>query len=469
MELSHTFIHSAIGTVSHFGTLPVTVSGSWNADSRTIQKGDAFIAISGKRCDGHDYIAEALEKGASLVIAHVSYADKLQELQKKISVSHSYTILYVEDTVEAVCALAAAWRAQFNYPVIGITGSVGKTTTKELIATIFGKAGKPCVTSYGNQNTRIGLAMNMLKMRAEHACAIFEMGVSKRGEMKRLSNLVKPTIGIITAIGHSHMEGIGSLVDIASEKRDIFSHLAQNGIGIVNGDQPLIGGVAYACPTIKFGLKMINRIQARQIHTHPRGIEFILRMYQQRYPVILPTENQARVLNVLAAAAAAHFLGISMDHIIDGIQQDVAVDGRFKKQFIPARRQMIIDDSYNANPESMKSALLAFERMEATGKKIAILGDMLELGVNTPFWHRQLGRFLRKVPSISHVIFVGEHVQWAKKTVPYGLTTEVVKTWEDALAYLKQRPELANQTSILVKGSRGIGLNNVVSALMDQQ
>lgn len=460
MVLNQEFIASVIKDAVFVG-VPLASIENWSVDSRTLEPEDFFVALRGSAVDGHVWVKAALGAGAQGAMIAASQQGALREVIEQFR--NSKTFIIVDDPQKALCALAFAWRRKFSYPVVGITGSVGKTTTKEILGNMLRAQGMNPLVSQGNQNTLIGMSLNILKMRTDHGVAIFEMGISKRGEMAKLAELALPTVAVITAIGHSHMEGLGSIIDIAAEKRDIFKYLKEDGIGIIDGDQPLLASVSYNHPIIKFGRKMVNQVQARKIQQNLSGVQFQLKLYNERYPITLETENMARVYNVLAAASAAHTLGVTPAALLAGIQEPVVALGRFKKYKITGTRTTIIDDSYNANPESMKAALQAFEHMEGQGK-IAILGDMLELGVNAPFWHRQLGRFLRKVPSVQQVVFVGEQVKWAEKMVPFGLTVTRVASWQDAVSLVK--PQLQESSLVLVKASHGVGLKNLVEALL---
>lgn len=464
MELNQAFIASVLSDVVFVGK-PLPMELTWVVDSRIVQSSDMFVALPGLNVDGHEFVESALAAGAcGCLIA----SDKQDELVSVIAkYKHAKTFIIVSSPLSALLELAKQWRRQFNYPVIGITGSVGKTSTKALLANVLQLHNMQYIVAQGNQNTRIGIALNMLRMKAQHQVAVFELGISKRGEMAQLTELVQPTIAVITAIGHSHMEGLGSIADIAAEKRDIFKCLKEDGIGIIDGDQPLLSAVSYTHPIIRFGKKMINQVQARKIQVNQNIVKFQLKLYNERFAITLETENPARIYNVLAAATVAYVLNIPMNTIVQGVQQQIPVTGRFKKHIIAATKSIVIDDSYNASPESMKAALLAFERLEGAGKKVAVLGDMLELGINAPFWHRQLGRFLRKVPSLEKVIFVGEKVKWAQKMVPFGLEFCIVPTWRDALAVIKPQIE-TNMMVLLVKGSHGVGLHYLVDALTEQ-
>lgn len=436
----------------------------FSVDTRTMQQGDIFVALRGATTDGHCFIEDALKKGAAGIMLALDKRAILNTID--LSLLKKKLIVAVPDTLHALIRLAMAWRDQFTYPVIGITGSVGKTSTKEMIINICKAASIPYVASLGNQNTRIGLSLNILRMREKHKVALFEVGISKRGEMAELARIMRPTSAVITSIGHSHMEGLGSLSDIALEKRSIFSSFTEESIGIINGDVPMLADIGYTHPVIKFGSKTTNQVQARKIQCHDGTVSFALRLYKDKYPVTLPYAHEGMVTNALAAASTAHLLGIASEHILAGIQEPLFIPGRFEERALSHQRGTVINDTYNANPESMKASLLAFEQIKTKGRKIAVLGDMLELGINSPFWHRQLGRFLRKVSSLDHVILVGSLVQWTHKTVPVGITAEIVPDWQAAVDALNK--QLDSESLVLVKGSRGMQLNNLVDAVTQQ-
>jgi len=462
MHFDGHFVRGALAQVDIIGTLPTEIS--FSVDTRLLQPGDIFVALQGARVDGHEFIAEALERGAVGIMIAQEKKDVVAALLTKL---HKKCVcIVVPDTLEALVRLAQVWRVQFDYPIIAITGSVGKTSTKELVAQILTMHGNNCLVSQGNQNTKIGISLNILRMRPEHTVAVFEVGINKRGEMAQLAQLLRPTTGIITSIGHCHMEGLGSLHDIALEKRDLFKYFNHDSIGIINGDQSLLAQVSYAHPVIKFGAKTINQIQARKIHTTNKSISFFLKIYKEKYTVVLPQVHEGAVFNSLAAAAVAHLLKVPGPSIVKAIEKTVVVPGRFEQRLLRNKKGTLINDCYNANPESMKAALLAFQQIETKSPKIAILGDMLGLGVNSPFWHRQVGRFLRKVPSLNKVILVGNLVAWVKKTAPVGLRVEVVASWQDAVR--KIEGELDAKPTILVKGSRAIGLEHLVSQLTNK-
>lgn len=437
------------------GGLPAEVA--FSVDSRTAKDDELFVPLEGERTDGFNFLEEALQSARGALVAQ----DKQHTVQKiSSSALDKKLIIVVRNPEEAFLNLAAAWRAKFSFPIVAITGSVGKTTTKGLVSNIMKRAGKNFFCSYGNQNTLVGVSLNMVRLSSEHEGAIFEVGINKQGEMKKIAQHLQPTTALITGVGHSHMEGLGPLASIAVEKRAIFSHFKEGNIGIINGDQDVLSGVGYPHPVVKFGAKTTNQIQARKVKVFDNKIEFILKLYGERFPISIEGNHEGYVNNVLAAAAAGCYLEVPYPLIAQAVQEPVESTRRFQTCPLPDNKGIIIDDAYNASPESMKAALLALQKLRARGKKIAILGDMLELGQTGPFWHRQLGRFLRKVPSLEHLILVGDQVQWIQKTAPVNIDVEVVPSWKEATERLREK--LDEDSVVLVKGSNGMKLGNLV-------
>jgi UDP-N-acetylmuramoyl-tripeptide--D-alanyl-D-alanine ligase len=432
-------------------------------DSRSAQKKSAFFALQGEKVDAHDFLLDAYHHGARTFVLEKAKQEKIKIFTN--SMLQECSIALVDNVRDVLVMLATAWRQQFTFPVIGVTGSVGKTSTKEMLVSVVRSSGKQYVATEGTRNTLVSIAACLLGLKPEHQCAIIEMGINKQGEMARLAHLVRPTLGIITAVAHSHMEGLGSLQDIATEKRDIFKYFKEGDIGIINGDQPILAAISYQHPVVKFGLKTTNQVQARKIQASNGALSCILKLYNKKYQCMLPTMHTGRLLNALACAAAAHVLGIADAAILKGIQEAPIIPGRFELKKLRTCKGIVVNDCYNANPESMREALFAFDRMETRGKKIAVLGDMLELGVNTPFWHRQIGRILRKTPSLAYVIFVGNHMKAAEKTIPIGIPFKSVSNWQEAIGEVQQH--LEDEVAVLVKASNGVGLKNVVEMIVE--
>lgn len=459
MQLDKEFVKNALVNAQMING-DFSPNSSFSVDTRTLQPGDVFVALQGQQSDGHQFIGDALAKKASglLVSQH-----KRAEIEATYgSALQTVKILYVEDTLSALVNLAKEWRSKFTYPVVGITGSVGKTSTKEMIANILRVSGEAFYVSYGNQNTIIGVALNILKMKPGYKAAIFEVGVSERGSMAKIADMLRPTYALITGIGHAHMQGLGSLHDVAAEKRAIFSCFGDANIGIINGDQDVLAGISYAYPVLKFGFKTSNQIQARKVSIKNNVITFVAKIYKKKYSIMIPGSHEGVVMNALAAIAVSHMIEILTDVAISGVQKPLAVQGRFEFCH-SADHGVFVNDSYNANPESMKAGLLAFNAYESEYSRILVLGDMLELGVDSAFWHRQIGRFLRKISGVKHLILVGTMVQWIKKTAPLGVSIEIFDTWQEALPFVQKIT--TPKTITFVKASRGVGLQNIVDAL----
>lgn len=466
MRFDENFIKKTLQDVSIlYGSVPQ--DARFVIDSRLVQEGDIFIALAGKVHDGHAFIPDAFKNGAAGILIQDGGEHHLKKIDKSFLKTRFVAI--VHNTLDALIELAHAWRSLFNIPIVGITGSVGKTSTKEMVAHIFDMHGMHYLASQGNQNTQIGVALNILRLRSEHEIGIFEVGIGNRGEMTKIAALLRPTMAVITGIGHSHMEGLGSINDIALEKRAIFSAFNERNIGIINGDQSILFNVSYPHPIVKCGTKMSNQIQARKIRIAGTHISFVLKIYGKKYSITLHKVHTGFVSNALSASAIAYLCGVPDETIVRAIETPIIVVGRFQEKKLKENKGMLIDDCYNANPESMKAALLAFQQIETQADKIAVLGDMLELGVNSPFWHRQLGRFLRKVPSLKYVILVGSMVEWTKKTVPLNIQVEHVASWHEAVAVLQKTLQGHAKSVVLVKGSHGTGLSNLVKQFEFEQ
>ncbi len=445
----------AHGTLGHDITFSI--------DSRSIKSSELFFALEGEKTDGHLFITEALRNGAGIVIAQ----DKEHMLLKiPADLLHSKIVLMVPNPLTFMLDLARAWRARFTYPVIGITGSIGKTSTKDTLVSIFQAAEKKYIASHANQNTLLGIALTISRMRSDLDFAVFEVGINKAGEMLPMAQLLQPTTGIITYIAHTHTEGLGNLAAISAEKRLLFSCFKETSIGIINGDLPFLSNISYAHPVIRFGLKITHQIQARQIKHHGDSVSFNLKIYGEKYPLTLSPDHTGRINSALACIALCHYLEIPLQKIIDGIQHYEPAQHRFKQCPLKDYKGIVIDDAYNASPESVKAALVAFDGLPHTGKKIAILGDMLELGPTSAFWHRQLGRFFKKTPTVNHVIFVGKETEAAVKLVPGHVTVTHVPQWTDAIPAV--RATLEDNVAVLIKGSQGTNLRNVVKELVQE-
>ncbi len=432
-------------------------------DSRTLESQELFFAVKGAVCDGNDFIAQALERGACGVVTE-RYPETVDAklLAGKI-------VIVVADVLEALIALARAWRAQFTIPIVGITGSIGKTTTKEMTRSILQAAGVKSFVSYKNQNNIIGLCLNILKMHSDVAVGVFEVSLYHKGVIAKLADILRPTIGLITRLAHAHIQHVGSLTDIAREKQALFTFFENQHVGIVFGDQPLLSNATYKHPIAKFGFKMKNLFQARKVSVEQdeQGLlstSFMLTWYHKKVAVRLRGNHQGLVHNALAASTLAYFLQIPLEAVVSGLAAYQSFENRY--QFMPLKtgRGQLISDCYNANPESVRAALNAFHGLKVPDQKIAVLGDMLELGQKEAYWHRQVGRMLCKTASINQLILVGDRASLIAKTAPRGMFIEYAADWQAALRILENKLAHGNP-SVLVKGSRGMQLDKLVEVV----
>lgn len=462
MQVDLDFITSIIPQVQICGNAWLS-NADYAIDSRAVKSGDIFVALSGAKFDGHDFIQEALDNGASGFI--INESKKAFVLGRYAKNLESKSVLFVPDTKITLIELARAWRKKFTIPIVGVTGSVGKTTTKEILRNILKVAQIDALVSSGNQNTMIGASLNILKLRPYHKAAVFEMGISEIGNMKQLTEFIRPTLAVITAIAHAHMQGLGGLAAISKEKREIFSLFTDNDIGIINGDQKELSEISYRHPVVSFGKKRTNQIQARKIVTGENSIHFTLKIYKNLYPVVLQSCNQARIMNALAAVAVGYMLEIPDNFLIKGIEMPVVVTGRFEVLSAPSGAELI-NDAYNANPDSVKASILAFNAYKTNKRKIIVLGDMLELGDDVIFWHRQIGRYLAKIRDLSQIVLIGNYVQHMKKNLPYGVTCEAFDTVEQAHDVIKALAD-NKDTIVLFKASNSMRFSYLIENILN--
>ena len=295
------------------------------------------------------------------------------------------------------------------------------------------------------------------------------MGINETGEMARLAAIARPTIAVITNVSYAHGQGLGLLPKVAYEKRQIFSCFSATDVGVIAGDLPLLTEVCYHHPVARFGFRTKNQVQARKlrIKSNENGdlqTQFVLKWYDEKAFVTLPAHHQGYVSNALAASTVGYLLQLSLDHIVTGLESYGGCEGRFEIKTLKNGLGTIINDCYNANPESMRAALVAFGHMSSTGKKIVVLGDMLELGERERYWHRQVGRFLSKSGSIDTVVLVGERAQNIAATAPTSVAVRFAKNWQEAIVILEQ--QMTKDCLVLVKASNGMQLKNVVDAFI---
>ena len=417
-------------------------------DSRAIKKGQLFVALKGENFDGHEYAAQSLEQGASAVL-----------VSKASNVSPA---VVVEDTRLALGDLASHWRAKFDMPVVAITGSNGKTTVKEMLAAILKVAAgddASVLATQGNLNNEIGLPMTMLNLGKQHRYAVLEMGMNHTGELSYLSNLAKPNVALVNNAGTAHIGELGSLEAIANAKGEIFEGLADGGTAIINADDVFANlwkNLASKHQQVTFGLKAKADVTAKyELHAASSDLELIAPNGTVKFT--LPAPGLHNVSNALAAASAALALNVLLENIATGLSNFAGVKGRLqtKQGFAGAK---VIDDTYNANPMSMKAAIDVLKA--SAGQRIFVMGDMAELGADAASMHAEIGAYA-KTAGIEKFYALGELTKNA--VTSFGANAMHFETIEALAESLKNM--MNAETTVLVKGSRSMRMERVVDAI----
>jgi UDP-N-acetylmuramoyl-tripeptide--D-alanyl-D-alanine ligase len=429
-----------------------------NTDTRKLQAGDLFVALKGDNFDAHDFVRRAGSLGAvGAIVAHPVESELPQ------------IVVPPENggTLAALQRYAASWRADFRMPVVAVTGSNGKTTTKQMLAAIFAAHG-PVLATDGNLNNHIGVPLTLLRLRAEHRTAVVEMGANHPGEIAALAAIAKPDIGIVTQAGDAHLEGFGTREGVARAKGELFAALGGGGIAVINRDDayyPLWQQMAGSASAISFGLHEQADVCALSVTPEPAdaplAMRFELRAPGGRVTVRLPLPGRHNVANALAAAAGAIAVGMDLTQIAAGLAQVHGVSGRvsWKSSREGAR---LIDDTYNANPTSMGAALELLAGLG--GERIAVLGDMGELGPESARLHFEVGRKARAL-GIDALFALGKLAR--ESAGGFGEQARHFESVEDLAAAL--RPRLATGVTVLVKGSRSARMERVVAALTNEE
>jgi UDP-N-acetylmuramoyl-tripeptide--D-alanyl-D-alanine ligase len=425
--------------------------GSLSTDTRELIRGDLFIALRGERFDAHVFVAEAVATGAAAVV-----------VDRDIAVA--VPVVRVDDTRLALGRLAAWWRSRFDIPVAGITGSNGKTTVKEMLACILSGLG-PGVVTRGNLNNEIGAPLTLLKLTPADRFAVIEMGARKPGDIAYLVGLASPTVTVITNAAPAHLAGFGDIAGVARAKGEIFAGLAEDGIAVMNHDDPRVGlwrVMAGSRRIVSFGMRHPADVTAQAVRPNDApGCSFELCTPAGRATVEQPLPGRHNVMNALAAAAMAHALGVPLAQIVRGLEAMRPVAGRLQiKPGIGGIR--IIDDTYNANPGSVKAALEVLATCGGSGEKLLVLGDMGELGNAARALHEQIGRQARVV-GVARIYAVGELACVAAGT--FGNGARHFDSHDALIAGLRADLADAGAATVLVKGSRSMRMERVVDAL----
>jgi len=415
-------------------------------DNRQVEPGDLFVCIPGENFDGHDFAAAAREKGAAAAL-----------VSREINVDIPQ--IKVPDTVLGLQKIAEGYRKEFDIPVVGVTGSVGKTTTKEMIACVLSEKYNTHKTS-GNLNNEIGLPFTVLELNSQHEAAVIEMGMNHFGEISRLTRVARPNVAVISTIGESHIEFLGSKEGILKAKLEILEGLSENGVVILNGDDEFLWGVRGKLPfkTVYYGIKNQDAdIFGYEKTASLESITFTVREIEGT-EFKINVGGVHNLQNALAAIAVAKELGLSAEQMAKGL--DSFENTGMRQKIIEKDGVLIINDCYNANPDSMRASLALLGKTQ--GRRVAVLADMLELGDASEEAHIGIGRVAAKNADL---IFVTGDMREKVKQGAKGAEIYTFDTAEQLTVELKA--VLKEGDKVLVKASRGMRLERVVDALLE--
>lgn len=439
-------------------------------DSRQVIPGSMFVALKGEKVDGHEFVGEAFERGANLALVQrlppgeFRVLDLRQPFQPEtMPLPETPFCLLVPDSLAALQQIARFWRRRLNLRVIGITGSVGKSTTKELVAEVLEQ--RYCtLKNPGNMNNEIGLPVSMLRLSTRHEAAVLEMGFYVPGEIAFLCDLALPQVGVVTNIGTVHAERAGSQEEIARGKAELVQSLPPDGVAILNYDDPLVREMAEKTQArvLYYGLDSRAELWADQVEgLGLEGIRFRLHYHKETLHLRIPLIGRHSVHTALRAAAVGLVEGLTWQEIVNGLRT-----GRAQLRLVAMRTEsgaMLLDDTYNASPESTLAALNLLD--ELSGRKVAVLGDMLELGPYERQGHEMVG--VRAAEVVDELITYGSLARMiAQSAIEAGLDKEAVVHFEsipELVEYLK--PRLGMNDVVLVKGSHGLRMDRIVAAL----
>ncbi len=422
-------------------------------DSRSILPGQLFFAITGPRFDGHDFLADVAAKGAVGAV-----------VERDVVAPPSLPLIHVANTTRALADVAHHRRVQADVPVVAITGSVGKTTTKEMTAALLATRG-PVLKTEGNLNNQFGLPLSLLRLREEHTAAVLELGMSAAGELRELSRIAEPDVAVITRVSPVHLEFFSSVDAIAAAKAEILGGLRGGGTAVLNGDDARVRriGERFTGRVVWFGRDRRYDVSAESWRGTGFGMRFDLRVAGRTVDVALPLAGPHFVLNFLAAAAAAHALGIAPEAMAEATTH--IAPARHRGEVVRLGEGVVLlDDCYNSSPDALEAAVTALGLLPGQ-RRVAVLGDMLELGETGPALHREAGRKL--AGKVSVVVAVGalakDLLEGAREAGMAGASLHYFADADAAASGVRHLVEPGD--AVLVKGSRGVKLERVVDAL----
>ncbi|MEK4254244.1 UDP-N-acetylmuramoyl-tripeptide--D-alanyl-D-alanine ligase [Ureibacillus sp. FSL K6-2830] len=421
-------------------------------DTRTIKEGDLFIPFRGEKTNGHKYVLQAFEKGASCSLW----------LKDEPNPPKDVPLLFVEDSGLALQQMARMYRNELKAKFIGITGSNGKTSSKDILASLLSPFYKVQKT-IGNFNNELGLPLTILSLDEDTEIAVLEMGMSGFGEIEFLSTLAKPHYAVITNIGEAHMQDLGSREGIAKAKFEIIKGFDSEGVLCYDGDEPLLRALIEITPQLRsksFGFQQGNDLMIREIETTEKGSRFIVDG-ELNGEFFIPILGKHQVKNALGAMLVAKSLGMSDEQIRKGLEQVSLTDMRM--QLVPVGDVLFINDAYNAAPTSMKAAIEFLQSTSMRKDKWLVLGDMLELGDQEQQFHEELAKYIDE-NRISRICLFGPRMEWLYHKIAPRFSGRILHTKDDygkIVDYIKQHAD--KDSLILIKGSRGMKLETIIN------
>jgi UDP-N-acetylmuramoyl-tripeptide--D-alanyl-D-alanine ligase len=423
-----------------------------STDSRKIGAGELFVALRGENFDGHGFVAAAQARAAVAAVVDSQSVESLQDL--------GLPLIEVADTRLALGALAAHWRARFTLPLIAVTGSNGKTTSKEMLTSILKAAfGDAVLATRGNLNNDIGLPLTLLALNAGYRAAVVEMGMNHPGEIAALTRIARPTVALVTNAQRAHLAGMGNVESIAAEKGSVFMGLASEGVAVFNADDPWAGlwrSQSANRPVMCFSFERAAEVNGRCL---ARGLEnqLVISALGEQVEVSLALPGAHNARNALGAATAALAAGVSLAAVRDGLAAFRGIKGRLQRR-TGLNGSVVLDDTYNANPDSVRAGI---DVLAATiGKKILVLGDMGEIGDMTGQFHDEVGGYA-KSQGVDLLLALGDSSPLAASN--FGTGGQHFKKIEDLIEALIR--ELTPETTVLVKGSRFMRMERVADAV----
>lgn len=451
MELSLGYVREVTGGDLVRGAEQMAINGI-STDSRQVGSGELFFALAGETFDGHDYVEKAFAQGASAAV--------VSRLEPK-TYGNQEGLILVTDTIQALQDLAAAWRTKFDLPLIAITGSIGKTTTRDMLSAILSTRWHT-LTTQANYNNEIGLPLTLLRIGSEHQAAVVELAMRRSGEIRRLAQVSQPTAAVITNVERVHLETLGSLENIARAKCEILESIRD--FAVINGDDPYLAKAAadYICPRYTFGYNESCDFRLLEVGLRNQKLNFRARLQQTEanFEFAIPSRQLAG--NVLAAIAVAYLYGFSVDEIRQGLSQYQPTGNRLNITDLN-QGGILINDTYNANPVSMMAALEVGREIAEGNRFVAVLGDMYELGDYEDKGHREVGAKAAQL-GVDLLVTLGEKARLiSEEAQKCGLPLENIYHFpvkEDSVTFL--RSQISKGDTVLFKASRGMQLEALI-------